>query len=250
MKKYFQIKEQNIKNIFKFREYSSVRWWSLFFMLEALTTLGFVIFTAVPNDGDLKEIWFGSLQYFTQQSNILVCIFLICYWIDPQMWIFRRNRLLITLTTYISVTFIGYNFLILPGSLIVGVDILVGKGTLISTIFMHVINPICMISLYSLICYHREAPINISRLKTILKGGLIYPCLYILYAAILPFVTNESVYGPFTNLNPNFIWNDEWPGTPWAGAIMAGMIFVFAGLMWIYWIILKKKINIKKIYQI
>ena len=55
--------------------------------------------------------------------------------------------------------------------------------------------------------------------------GLIYPCIYIAYACLLPFMSNHqySVYGAFTNLDPKLEINGV------AGNASA-LIYIFGAL--------------------
>ncbi|MDE7433991.1 MAG: DUF1600 domain-containing protein [Mycoplasmoidaceae bacterium] len=68
---------------------------------------------------------------------------------------------------------------------------------------------------------------------------MIYPCIYCIYAMVLPFIAKASVYGQFTNLNPQLVIYGR------AGSALALVVFIpalclFFGLLCGYKAIFKK----------
>ena len=55
---------------------------------------------------------------------------------------------------------------------------------------------------------------------------MIYPCIYVLYACLLPFMSNHqySVYGAFTNLDPKLVIDGV------AGS-NSSLIYIFGALL-------------------
>lgn len=264
------------KNIFKKpnRWIHNVVFWGV---IIEIITLGLIITSMITKTIEgtwgAAGIWFYSLTFFTQQSNILVAIFVITFFFKKDAKIFKNSYFLVFVTAYITITFIGFNFFLLPGgvayALINFTDdpvIHITYNTVISiftNIFAHEINPVFMVSLYILLVKKTEVRV----LKTGKQAwkyvgfGLIYPIIYLTYAAVIPFLVDFSVYGPFTNLNPNLYWSNEgasndpnaftnaMPGKPWYAMFFIIFIGFFTISLFVYSHVLHSYYSPKRIQR-
>lgn len=229
-----------------FKHNNKVSFWYLVFgLLIQAVVLGFHVYSIVETflykDGNL---WIHFLQYFTNQSNFLVTFFVIYYFISPKSKVFYKNNLLIYTTAYIVVTFLVYNCILLPSDL---PHEALGWA---SSMFKHTINPLYMVGLFTMIVVFKKHDNRISKWYWSEIYGLIYPTIYVIYAVILPFISNYSVYGTMTNLNPDLIINGV-AGSTFNLVYIFGVYIAFAIFIPLFWFILNKCVfkNNKKIIK-
>ncbi len=204
-----------------------------------------------------SNLWFVSLHYFTIQTNLLCFLYLVLFLIKPNLKLFKYNTFLMSCIVYIFVVGITYDFALLPMKIL--------KNDLndwnwykyFCNIYEHFINPILFVS-FGLIIICKQN--KISKLNTSLLNHLVYsmiiPTIYLIYALVLPFVSNVSVYGFVTNCNPNvyneIIVNNQTDfmskGNPLCSLFIFSYWLLFLGLLTgIYYINLKYiKININE----
>lgn len=131
-----------------------------------------------------------ALDKFTYQSNILCLIYATFYVWFPTHQFLRRGKFLIATTVYIFFTFVGYNF-ILTGMNGGYFDTL--KSSVHTdfpfTLFEHLFAPLLFIGCALAQMYLK--PIQTSTYWRSLLPGMIYPTIYVIYAATIPFVQKE-----------------------------------------------------------
>lgn len=196
-----------------------------------------------PNNGDgdiivYNNLWFCSLQYFTIQTNLLCYLFVLLFVIKPNMKIFKHHTFLISCIVYIFVVGVTYDFALFPIKIVNGEIYDWNWYKYLTNIYEHLINPIAFVTC-GLILICKDNP-QILRLKY--KQYIIYtmivPTIYLIYALIMPFVTNVSVYGFVTNCNPdvynemvidstNFMSHGQWYNI----FFIIGYWFLFIGLL-------------------
>lgn len=173
---------------------------------------------------DPAQWWFNCFGFFTEQSNLIVAVFIIWYFFNAKSKIFKNNYFLSIATAYIIVTFIGFNFILLPG--FVGMIYTCNEAMqpylehldstiiwAIKNLFAHFVCPVIMVILYVLIIRMQIINKQFTSCKSIAKPvglAMIYPALYMIYTLVIPFITagdvgvarNYSVYLFFTNCCP------------------------------------------------
>lgn len=178
---------------------------------------------------------FNTITFFTQESNILVFIFMFMYIIFSKKILFKNNTGMICISSYISVVAIIYWALLFPKS--VGTESLDETFEITKTVWLHAINPILFVSFcITSFSTNKEAP---KKYKEVLSMGLIFPLFYGLYAYSLPFFTRYSVYGYFTNLNVNMtmIKNGEFvsQGNLYMIFVLIGLGLSFISFIFVFW---------------
>lgn len=176
-------------------------------------------FYAFEISKDTSDIWFNCLQYFTQQSNFIVMFVIVFLSLFPNWKIFRNNHFLVYAMAYISFTFAGYNFILLPMSLASGTFIatpgfndfnsyqclLYNSTYLFNSVLLHMFYPIIMLFYFIMYRKYEQGSIrhiwNKNDTLEISGYGMIYPVLYWIYASIVCILLNDSVYGTATNID-------------------------------------------------
>lgn len=215
--------------------------WLMLGLLIEIIVISFIIFDAIPLNGeDLSYVWFNSFHYLTQQTNLFVVIFVLIFVFLPNLKIFKKNTFLIIVVAYITATLIGYNCILLPSNISDGSINSWSAVDWTNTIFLHMINPIYTISLFIfLLISKKDIDVLLLDWWKILLIGSIYPTLYLSYAIFLPFVSDHSVYGSFTNLNINLEINGT-PGSLFNLIYIVLFYVLIIGLVLIYYFIFKK----------
>lgn len=152
-------------------------------------------------DIKLFSAWYNWFQYFTIQSNFLVLVFCVLYLLDKKKHFLTTNNLQIYITAYISITGLVYCGLLLPFG---GGDSIFDNASFwIFNVLAHVFVPLATVIVFFLQKYIKQTKQLYNILKTI-GYGMIYPVVYLIYAVILPFISNDkTVYGFFTDLKSN-----------------------------------------------
>ncbi len=162
-------------------------------------------------------LWMDWWGFFTIQSNVLVFIYLILYWFNPTCKRLHGN-FLIYVISYISVTAGLYCGLLLPGS-IEDAKSIQNFGNLfifwLTTVIQHIVIPLLMLIFYITYLFTSKGMFKHKKFEgywICVTLGMIYPFIYILYAALLPWMSNHqfSVYGQFTNLDTHCLIGGEY----------------------------------------
>ncbi|MDQ0514133.1 hypothetical protein J2Z62_000571 [Mycoplasmoides fastidiosum] len=177
---------------------------------SSLTILRGIIY---PENNYTLLIWWTNLGTFTTQSNLLITFFFSWYFFKPASKIFKNYYVIVTILSYISVTFIGYNFFIgLRSNYATWTSIGNNMERIDSSvsIWNHVIAPILAVAYWLADAKHFVKIQAQSVLKNQLFGfgklviyGLIYPLVFLIYSLLVSLVGVYVVYNGFTNLNPN-----------------------------------------------
>lgn len=172
--------------------------------------------------------------YFTQQSNIIVLIWLFLYGIDcfhrlPMHKFIHNKTLILALTVYISITFFVVAFILMP--------IYTGQWNLLESntdFFLHGLTPVVMWIYFFIV--PGEGKLSS---KTALPI-LIYPLLYMIanffIGANFTFADGEPAYA-YLFINPSIFPNI---------GIFIAFIVVLAGIFYLFalgLVLLKKKIE-------
>ncbi len=202
----------------------------------------------IPNVSEpLKwnDLWFNSLQFFTIQSNFLCLVVLILFVINPNMKIFKNRILLIIATINITIVCFVYNFILLPDQIITKEIKNWDLQKYLSLAFNHIFNPIVFVVFFSILNTKHKNKIEL-KFKNFLIATIFLPTIYITYVISQPFVSNTSVYGFATNLNPNVLTNLNTPGNPINIAYIILIYLLFYGLSaFVYFI--NNKLVIRKV---
>lgn len=161
-----------------------------FFVIVANIVLQ-IVGTGVGSDG-----W-TALDKFTYQSNWLLLIYATFYVWFPKHQFLRRGKFLIATTVYIFFTFVGYNA-ILTGMQGGYFDIKTPHD-MAFTVFEHVLAPLLFFG-----CALGQMwlkPIKTTSYLWTTLPGMIYPTIYVIYAATIPFVLHEP--NAFYNVDHN-----------------------------------------------
>ena len=188
------------------------------------------------SDPNLHNLWFEGYHYFTIQTNLLCFIYCFVFVVYPKMKLFNKDSILICLMSYLFIVGFTYDFIMFP-------SISKDKWGIIKWIkscWDHIVNPILFIAIGIYNLYFSCKNRNVYQdYFTILKFGMIIPSIYLLYALVLPFVTNCSVYWFITNCNPNLV--NEQPnsllkyGEWYLVFVMIVYWFVFVGIITMFW---------------
>ena len=164
----------------------------------------------INGDGEFivyKNLWFCSIQYFTIQTNLLCYLFVLLFVIKPDFKIFKHHTFLLACIVYIFVVGITYDFALFPMKIVNGELVDWNWYKYLTNIYEHLINPVAFVVCGLILICKDNPKINRINYKKYLFYTMIVPTIYLIYATILPFVTNVSVYGFVTNCNPN-VYND------------------------------------------
>ncbi|QZX48996.1 DUF1600 domain-containing protein [Mycoplasma sp. E35C] len=205
-------------NLSSSKKFSLTDWYNklkksqkLFFYVFWINLLGFVLVV----DGIINSLLKNGEAYlnidkFTNQSNVLLLIFSTFYVFMPKHSFIKNDKFLIATTTYILFTFVGYNFILN----------FMGDGYATKTnfhlfkdIYVHFFNPVLFI-ISAFVKFVLDPNPNIKKFHSFLIPGMIYPIIYAIYLASIPFVYHNqdgmpySVYGSATNTktNPKIAW--------------------------------------------
>ena len=209
------------------------------FLSVFMTDYSNIVFDWTTGQTSLQGIFFGSWSKFTIQSNLLLLIFTTSFYAKMDSKIFKNNTLLIWIMTYITITFLGYNVVLLPAEFKTSSNPLTPYEWF-ETILQHMLYPFLFVIYGFYIICNRFYEKNSCAFKTIMLG-MIYPVIYLGFSSICPWVIAYSTYGSFTSTNP-LVSN----GSLGSLAYIIGFTFLFAVIMAIYWFVNKKISNNKK----
>lgn len=187
-------------NCLNLKKYKWTNWIQFVCVIIAMATFGMicagVVIDIVSSQPVADIVWWNCLQFFTQQSNLLVVILVLALWIAPKTKFFGNQTLIVFITSYITITLLIFNIILLPAKLNDGGFDSFGWA---HNAFVHIINPLsCILFFFVWTSTNRN---KIGKGYKCVPHGMVYPTIYISYAAILPFVSNHSVYDTFTNMN-------------------------------------------------
>ena len=152
--------------------------------------------------GVLGRLWFGCLQYFTNQSNLLLLVFFVLFLLFYSKKLFNNNVYLVYTSTYIGIVFTVFWFILTPLAIFFN-EVNYNKYKIIEYGLFHFLSPIYFFIF--VICYYHFSETS-QRLK--LKYGkhillgMIYPCIYATYLVTINFVKlptnifNPNVFNP------------------------------------------------------
>lgn len=194
-----------------FKKFDKTRWMFFIAMWFFIVCFCFIIrdFVAAIQDNTPTNNGWTSVDRFTYQSNILLLIYSVFAVFWPNHQFLRADKFLISNMVYIFFTFVGYNVILAPlGNGYTGDGYAIG-----SSVWEHVICPVLFIFIgFIKMVWNPNAKLK-SYWSTMLTG-MIYPTVYLIYIASIPFVLNTyggktySVYGSATDTlnNPSFAW--------------------------------------------
>lgn len=148
-----------------------------------------------------NNLWFNSLQYFTNQTNLLCFAVVLLFTIKPSLKIFKNNSLLMYCAVYILVVGLIYNAALLPPKISNGSVANWSAMTWYENTIEHILNPILFLTAVLLIVTHKRAyrPTNLVRH---LFYGIVTIFPYLTFAMFSTLISANSVYDSITNLNP------------------------------------------------
>lgn len=144
---------------------------------------------------------FYSACYFTIQTNFLCFLFLTIYLFFPTQNFFKNNNYLISCATYIFIVGSIWLLVLLPVLVVSNNVEYWSNEYFASTIWLHIVNPIVFTIFTIILILKTERKKEYYRSESILYV-CIYPIMYTIFVAILPFNAGISIYGIATNLNP------------------------------------------------
>ena len=179
---------EKIKNYFNKSNW--VNWFSFFGFLIFSISIVFTIIGIVfyLQSGSAWMVFFGILDRFTNESNILLWVFMLFYIFFPKHSFMKNNKFLICTMVYIFFTFFGYNVIL------VGINGYSYSGTaysITSNVWMHVLSPLYFI-FFGLLVMYTQPNKNPKYLSTLL-AGMIYPTIYVIYVITIPFVFHAPI---------------------------------------------------------
>ncbi len=224
------IKQFCTKNkVWDLKSYDLTRWAAFVGTIFFIGSMLMFVFqgpdTRVTDPNIFVMIWIKWFGYFTVQSNIVVGAYLLWYWLNPRHKAVNGN-FLVYMVAYITITFTLYSALLLPAAIKSGDVQYWGWVGYTTNIIQHYLVPVSAFVFYGLYVWQHKNDFNSKwKLWSSMGMGLIYPCIYIAYACLLPFMSNHqySVYGAFTNLDPKLEINGV------AGNASA-LIYIFGAL--------------------
>lgn len=203
------------------KTYYTRRSWQYIMMIFVLIIMAPIVFfifyrdnasfAVYPQNGEgqveyYTNWWFNSLQYFTIQINSFSYLFVILFVIYPSWRLFKYHSFLIYAISYLLIVGVTYDFILLPTHIVSGSIKSWNTFDWVSNVWEHMIDPLVFCSCgIILLCQIRNFACQ--DYLTTLKFGMIIPTVYIAFGLCNCFVTNESVYGWFTNCNPE-LWNN------------------------------------------
>lgn len=259
-----QIKNSQILFADQIKNWFSVSNWinyvALFGLLMFTVSIGFMINDIVYDvkNNEAWKVFFGQLDRFTDESNILLWVFMLFFVFFPKHSFLKNNKFLIWTMVYIFFTFIGYN-VILVG--INGYSYSGSSADIAENVWLHILSPIYFLVFGFLVMYLRpnQEP---KFLKTLLCG-MIYPTIYVIYVITInynyavPATDDTGAYamqyrGEYDSPNHYYTvysgaTNVREHPTAWAYIMVMWLIF-FPGFYTAFWYCWKgfNKLNAKK----
>lgn len=167
----------------------------IFLISFAMTVISF-IFAAIEH----KDLW-TVFDKFTNQTNWIIFIYTIVYFFFPHKPYFKNDIFLLAATTYIFITFFGYNIIIVG----IGQYPEAYKGTPIDIfidIWKHIIAPLYFIVLAFFSFKERPNCFPKSYWYSLFISSL-YPIVYLIYVVSIPFIMQTTSI----DLNGNIIYS-------------------------------------------
>lgn len=198
----------------------------------------FELYSAIAIIISKPHWWFENFHYFTIQSNICVLIVAIIYII---FFILKKE---FKFNYFVYITLINICVVAILWNTILLQDDIWNKPKKevyiwFSNISLHIICPIAYLLFYWYGIKEKNHNMKIN-LKLLYIVEFSYVILYLVYAIVLPFITEHSVYGIYTNLNAKN------GGSIWCIFSFIGAFILFNIIFFIFAFIYKKKCTNKK----
>lgn len=198
-----------IKIFLRIKNFKLYEWINFIGMFIFLVSFAWSIrdFVNYIHMGKPESIFFGVFDRFTNQSNWLLFIFSFMYFLWPNHTFFKDNKFLISTMVYIFFTFVGYNVVLVGIGGGYGYDIQ-KPIDFVSNFWLHVLCPIYFI-IFGYVFMIQNKNKQPKKFHKLLLTGMIYPTIYAIYLATIPFVyklsdgNSYSVYGGATNTAQN-----------------------------------------------
>lgn len=148
-----------------------------------------------------NNLWFNSLQYFTNQTNLLCFAVALLFTINPSLKIFKHNSLLMFCAVYILVVGVIYNAALLPPKILNGSVANWSAMTWYENAIEHIFNPILFLVAVLFIVSNKRTYKPTNLVSHLFYGTItIFP--YLTFAMFSTLFSANSVYDSITNLNP------------------------------------------------
>lgn len=151
-----------------------------------------------------NNLWFNSLQYFTNQTNLLCFGAALLFTINPGLKIFKHNSFLMYCATYILIVGLIYNAALLPPKIANGSTANWSVMDWYENSIVHILNPILFLTSTLLIVTHKRS-FKPTSLTNHLFYGITTVFPYLTFAMFSTLISANSVYDSITNLNPNVL---------------------------------------------
>jgi len=146
----------------------------------------------------------STLTYYTQLTNFACFAYALITLFKPKANIFRNNTLTIQLGTYIMIVGVVYWLVLFDRNGFVSNDPMINSvliPSFISTSIIHGVTPFSFfLYLLVLINFNRIQPVKYWKSFNLF---LIYPLSYGMFLYLVPVFSVISIYGVFSNINPN-----------------------------------------------
>ncbi len=205
-----------------------------------LAAFGLFVEAIVSDLLDPNSTPWTTLDKFTWQSNVLLLVFAVFAVFFPDHQFLKTDSFLIATLTYITFTFVGYNFILtfLNGGYTGG------AFAIFVNVWTHLVCPLAFAIGGVLKFVWEPERIALRGFARTLATGMVYPTVYLIYLASVPYLYSlatvegtYSIYGTATNTKDN-------PAVAWP--IIMGMYLVFFPGTFAAYYFAAKKIKAKR----
>ncbi|MGL5246422.1 MAG: DUF1600 domain-containing protein [Mycoplasmoidaceae bacterium] len=204
------MQENGIYKNKKFYEYNNHFFYKIFTIFCFCITIVAVIITIIPMittdtrfdpDNVRSNFFYGSISFFTTQTNFLTFLFILLFVFFGNRVLFEDNKYLIHVASFIFLVLIIFWLFIFPKNINAIMLSYPKPFDIFKTTWHHGINPL-IFSIFTIwtLKITKRTPVKFDKLLT---NHLVYPLVYSIYIYALPFFTQTSIYGTITNMNPN-----------------------------------------------
>ncbi|WP_033159870.1 DUF1600 domain-containing protein [Mycoplasmoides alvi] len=219
------MKNKNVWNkYFNFYNYNWISWMHLLTLIISIISpilcLIVAIITSVQNN-NVALVWFSNFDTWTYQTNCLITFYVWFNFWNKENKIFKNHNFLISITTYIIITFTFFNFYFIVnqfGGMPEKNDVINGNPHNIlsinnlfitSSTWNHFINPVFFL-IFSFSTMVKENKLFEKNFYKWIILTMIYPTIYCIYLILIPWsgfmdtgINSYSVYGSFTQTKYN-----------------------------------------------